>query len=199
MATILDMLRQQMGDREVSQLSQRLGTDPRTTEEAMSAALPMILGALSRNAQKPQGAQSLLGALDRDHDGSILDDVAGFLNAPDFKDGDGILRHALGQRRGAVETGVSRASGLDGAAVTRMMSMLAPLVMGALGRQKRQENLNEDRLANMLKKERTAVEKGAPGLNPLTRLLDADGDGQVLDDLVEKVGKGLLGGLFRRR
>jgi len=197
MSTVLDMLSQQMGSGVLSQLSQHLGTDEKATESAMSAALPMILGGLSRNAAKPDGAQALLGALDRDHDGSVLDDITGFLNNPNQDDGNGILKHVLGNRRNAVESGVSRASGLDAGSVGKLMTMLAPLVMGALGRQRRQQQLDTGGLSDLLSKERHAVEKDAPGLSPLTRLLDADGDGQILDDLVGKIG--LLSRLFGRK
>ena len=60
-------------------LSRELGTDEAATQNALAAALPALLGALSRSGTSPEGAQSLLGALDRDHDGSILDDLLGAL------------------------------------------------------------------------------------------------------------------------
>ena len=58
-----------------------------------------ILGAMANNASKPGGADSLLGALQKDHDGSILDNLGGFLGQPNTDDGNGILGHVFGNSR----------------------------------------------------------------------------------------------------
>ena len=39
----------------------------------------MLLGGLLCNAQPSGGAAALLDALQKDHDGSVLDDIGGFL------------------------------------------------------------------------------------------------------------------------
>lgn len=197
MTMMLDMLTSQLGTDGLRQISQQLGTDEETTGNAVSAAIPVLLGALAKNSAQPQGAQSLLGALDRDHDGSVLDDLAGFLQQPNQQDGNGILGHVLGGRRDRVERNVSQASGLDAASVSKLMTMLAPLVMGALGKARRQQNLDAGGLSDLLTNERVGLQRKNPQLGGLAQLLDADGDGQVADD-VAKLGKKLLGGLFRR-
>ncbi len=199
MPSIMDLLSQQLGNNAISDLSRQLGTDKAHTEKAMTAALPVLMGALARNASKPEGAEALSRALDRDHDGSVLDNLSGFLNQPDEKAGNGILKHVLGAKRAPVEAGVSKASGLDANSVAKMMTMLAPLVMGTLGRAKRQQGLDTNALAQALGSERQQIEQRSPGLGGLASLLDADGDGQVLDDVLGKAGKGLLGRLFSRR
>src|SRR5690606_24611560 len=53
----------------MQQISQQLGLGEQQTSEAVGAALPLLLGALGRNASQPQGAQALLGALQKDHAG----------------------------------------------------------------------------------------------------------------------------------
>jgi hypothetical protein len=198
MPTILDLLTEQLGGGAISQMTRQLNTNRGQTEAAVSAVLPTLLGAMARNTTRQGGAQALLGALDRDHDGSILDDVAGFLGQPDEGTGNGILRHVLGEKRGTVEQGVSKASGLDPATVAKLMTMLAPLVMGALGKVKRERNLNASSLTNLLESERTRVQRENPALSGLAQLLDADHDGQVGDDLAA-LGKKFLGGLFARQ
>ena len=197
MPTILDLLSKQLGGTAISQMSSQLNTNPNQTEAAVSALLPTLLGAMARNTSRKGGAQALLGALDRDHDGSVLDDVAGFLQKPDEGTGNGILRHVLGDKRGTVEQGVSKASGLDPAAVAKLMTTLAPLVMGALGKVKREQNLNAKSLSNLLETERTQVQRD-PALSGLAQLLDTNQDGQVGDDLA-KLGKRFLRGLFARK
>ena len=73
----------------------------------------MIVGALARNAQDPQQAGALSNALAKDHDGSILDDVTSHLGQAQQADGDGILNHVLGGKRGSVATGLGHVAGLD--------------------------------------------------------------------------------------
>ncbi|NKB89134.1 MAG: DUF937 domain-containing protein [Acidobacteria bacterium] len=185
-----------MGGDEVKKLSSVLGADSQTTEKAMSAAMPALLGALSRNAASSGGASALAGALDRDHDGSILDDIGGLLAGGDTGAGASILGHVLGDREPAVAANVARNSGMDLSSVQKLLPMLAPLVLGALGKQKRQSGLDASGLASQLFGAQEQVEREAPGM--LGALLDADGDGDSTDDIL-KLGAGLLGGMFGKR
>ncbi len=199
MSSVMELIMQQVGSGTASQVGQRLGSNQQVTEKAMAAALPLVLGALARNASRPGGAEALHRAVAKDHDGSVLDNLSGFFNSSDLNDGNAILGHVFGNRRAAIETGVGKASGMNGQQVSQLMAMLAPLVMGALGRVQRQQKLDSGALSNVLAAERQQVEAKSPGLGGLASLLDADGDGQIADDLMGKVGKGLLGSLFGRR
>lgn len=111
---------------------------------------------------------------------------------------EGILGHILGGRRGAVESGVSQASGLNSRQVTQLMGLLAPLVMSALGKVKRQQNLDAEGVADLVNRERRTIEEETPGTQEgsLLSLLDSNRDGKVdLKDDVAKVGMA-LGGAF---
>jgi hypothetical protein len=88
---VQELLNEQLSGDAMQQLSQQIGADPESTGNAVNAALPMLLGGMARNTQSEGGASSLLGALDRDHDGSVLDDVVGFLGQGGNGSGDGIL------------------------------------------------------------------------------------------------------------
>ena len=194
--SLLDLLKNQMAGEATSQMSQQLGLGKAETEKAVGAALPTLLAALAGNAMKKEGASALSNALDRDHDGSILDDVVGFLGGGDKKPGDGILKHVLGGKRGAVEAEVARETNLSPSAVSSLLPMLAPLIMGALGREKRKSGLDVAGLAGLLSKEGQEAKKAAPsGLSMLGAFLDQDGDGIGADDIAD-AGKGILGKLF---
>jgi len=184
--SMLDMLQERLGGDAVRQIGQRLGTDPSTTQSAIAAALPMIVGGLAKNAQDPAQAGSLANALQKDHDGSILDDVAGYLGGGQpAADGAGILGHIFGGRTGAVEQGVSQVSGMEPGKTSALLSMLAPLVMGALGKSARERGLDPGGLASMLGGERERAAQQAPGglMGMLSGLLDRDHDGSVVDDI----------------
>ena len=192
---LFDLLSQVAGGDSLRQMSQSLGTDEQATGKAVSSALPMLLAALTRNASSGSGAKSLFSALEKDHDGSILDDIGSFLGGDQSGPGEGILKHVLGGKRSTVENAVSQSSGLDVGSVSKLLTMLAPLVMGSLGRVRQQEGLDTDGMTSLLQSEiKSAQQKGlAP--SSLLSLLDADKDGSVVDDLAD-LGKGMLGNLF---
>ncbi len=200
MNSILDALQTRLAEEQSTQVARQLGTDRSTAQQAIQAALPALMAALASNAQRPEGASSLAAALEEDHDGSILDDLSGFFARGDTADGEGILKHALGERRPTVERAVAQNSGLDLSTVTRLLPLLAPIVMGALGKQKRESNLDIGGLVGMLVGERQRARQQAPaGLaGVLGGLLDQEGDGLDIGDVADAAGK-LFGGRGDRR
>ncbi|HET6797607.1 MAG TPA: DUF937 domain-containing protein [Gemmatimonadales bacterium] len=194
MASILDTLSTHLDPGLLSQLTSRLGANEGNTSKAIAAAVPLLLGALAKNASDPQGAEQLHQALVRDHDGSVLD-AAKVADNQSSNDGEAILGHILGDRRSVAEQGISQASGLDLSKVGPLLTMLAPLLMGALGRARAQQGLDPQGLARVLGQEREELGARAPGvLGAVGRLLDRNHDGSALDDV-----SGMLGGLFGRR
>lgn len=194
----LQSLLNELGGNRLADLTRALGgADEGRARSALAMGLPAILAALQRNASRPGGAEALDRALENDHDGSIFDDLGAVFGGARNTDGDGILRHALGDRRSAVEEAVGRQSGLDASQVSRLMSMIAPLVMGQLGRARREGAVDAGGLADLLQHETRTVAKDTPELGGLARLLDRDGDGRVADDL-GGIAKGILGGMLKR-
>jgi len=199
MSSILDTIQQQLGPDTIQQMSAALGADPSATSSAVSMALPALLGGLSHNASTPQGAAALDQALG-DHDGSILDSLGGGLGG--LLGGGGgiggaILGHIFGGKRGAVEQGVGHASGLNAAQVAQLLAMLAPIVMGALGRMKRERGIDASTLPQVLPQAAPAGMPSAGGFD-LNSILDSNHDGQIADD-VGNLGKSILGGIFGKK
>ena len=178
----------------IKQISQQLGADEGATGDAIQAALPMLLGGLANNSANQSGATSLLGALDRDHDGSILDDLGAFLG--DFLSGRGagILGHIFGDQEGAVERGVSQASGLDLSKVGPLLMMLAPIVMGAIGRARREEGIDVGDLPRELGSaaQQTGGDQGL--LGALSSMFDMNRDGSAVDDIAGMLSRAVGGG-----
>lgn len=196
MSVLAELLLGQLSGSTVSQLGDAIGSDGEKTQTALAAALPLLIGALSRNAAKPDGAQALHAALGRDHDGSVLDDMTRAFGHESQIDGEKILAHALGSRKQTVEAGVARTSGLDSGQATKLMATLAPIIMGALGRKQRSDGLDAAGLAGLLTQERQGIEQNSAAASLIDGLLDQDDDGSVVDDL-GKLGAGLLKGFMR--
>ena len=200
MSSIMEALAGQLSGDAVGRISRELGVDENQASSAISGALPMLFGALAKNSESSEGLGALAGALDRDHDGSVLDDLAGFLGNSGAAEstGSAILGHVLGGRQANVQNSVSRTSGLNSQSTARLLSMLAPLVLGALGKQRRQGGLDNNGLAALLGGEQQRVVKQQPKMGLLGSLLDRDGDGDMMDD-VAKAGVGLLGSILSKR
>lgn len=196
MASLLATISKHLDEQTIEQISQRVGADKRQTTRAVDAAIPLLVNALARNSTTPSGAQSLDRALERDHEGSLLDNLHAALATSDVeRDGAAILDHVLGQKQAPVENGLSRATGLDSHSTPLLLQLLAPIVLEALGRQKRSQGLDAGNLATLLRREQEETETQVPGL---AQLLDSDRDGQIHDDIIEQ-GADLLSGFLGRR
>ncbi len=195
--SIFDMLQGQLGGQALDMIGSQLGADRSRVEKAVPAALGSLMTGLARNAQSADGATALASALSRDHDGSVLDNLSSVLSAPERTSGAGILGHVFGAKQGAVESALGQSTGLDSAAIGKLLTMLAPLVMGALAKKQSQSGLRPSDLGGLLQQERQTARQKAPDLGMLGSLLDADGDGDIKDDVAKLGGsllKNLLGG-----
>ncbi len=204
---LMDLLQGQMPDGILDQLSSQLGgADKQQTAAAASGIMETLVGALAKNASTPDGAAGLANALDNDHDGSIFDNITDFIggNASNMNNrttnGAGILGHILGNRQGGAVDMISKMSGLDSGKTGNLMAMLAPIVMGALGKTKKSSGLDVGGLVSMLSGVTSQRRQQAdnPAMGMIASFLDQDGDGSVVDD-VAGIGMKILGGLFGRK
>ncbi|MBC2840642.1 DUF937 domain-containing protein [Robiginitalea sp. SC105] len=209
MSGILELLNSPMGKQLIEGISQESGEPEEDTADVLSMAMPLLLGAMKKNASSPEGAKGLMDALSSKHTGGILEDLGGLfgggLDTSVKQDGAGILRHVLGGKQPAVESALSQKSGMDPAAIASILQMAAPIILGFLGRQKAQSNVSDAGGLNTLL---GSMLGGQPHRNQslIESLIDTDGDGSVLDDVADMVlGSkqskkgglgGLLGGLF---
>ena len=181
---------------DIGNLASQVGGNEGEVKNGVMAALPAMLAALGKNAGTEKGAEELNNALEKKHDGSILDNLSGYLSNPDLKDGAGILNHLFGNQTSNVANAVSQSSGLDTNGSMKMLQMLAPILMGILGQQKKQNNLDAKGLGNLtsMLASNFGSEAGAAGImEAVTNLLDANKDGNVMDDIMGMVGK-FIGG-----
>lgn len=298
--SLQQQLKEQVNGGLMDVLSQQTGADKVQTTKATSAAISSMMGALARNTSTPDGAQALAGALERDHDGSILDMIGNMMQQgrqapgqgmptggglmdlvnsmatgdsrggggggllgsllggmmgggrqpqstggglsdliggmmsqtrgsdgggmgdllggllggrqtgtseripPQFRktlDGGGILDNIFGSNKEETARQVSESSGLSMSKVLPLMATLAPILLGMMGKAKRQTNTDAGGLGGALRDIATRGQSNprdvAPDLGLAGTLLDRDGDGQVMDDILG-MGAKMMGNYFRR-
>lgn len=130
--SILDMVQQHLGPGEIEQISRQIGADPTQTQQAVDAAVPMLVGGMATTAQQPAGMGFLQQALGSH--GGVLDNLGSLLGAGAPADGGGLLGRVLGQHQPTAEQGVQQASGLNSDQTRRLLMILAPIVIGMLAR-----------------------------------------------------------------
>ena len=155
--SVFDTVQQNLGQAQIQQLAQQIGADPATTENAVQAAVPMLLGGMADTARQPGGA-SAIGTLAGEHAstlgglgglGGVLGGIlggggggggglGGMLGGGGGGGLGGILGSILGRNESTVESGVQQASGLNGDQVRKLLMILAPIVLAAMARQRQQ-------------------------------------------------------------
>lgn len=187
---LMELLKSQLGGGLMDQLSNQIGGTTQQTESATEGILSTLIGAMSQNVSKPGGAEALAGALDRDHDGSILDDLSGFLGGgsttqnASTTNGAGILNHILGDKLGSAAQMISQISGLNSNQTSSLMTTLAPILLGALGKTKQQNGLDANGVADLLGMTTETNSGMNPFMGMVSKFLDQNNDGSVMDDIV---------------
>ena len=203
MASILDLLNTQMGEELVKKASSKTSEDKGKVTSALGMALPLILGAMKRNTKDPEGAENLDKALQSEkHNGDVLNNLEEKDAEELTGEGSKILNHVLGSRQRGISKTIAGALNMDETSVNKILEMAAPVIMGLLGQQKRKDNVGASGLSGLLGSVMGSNSSHDQSL--VETLLDADGDGSVIDDVAGMVlggkkgkkGGSLLGGMF---
>jgi hypothetical protein len=190
---LLDMLTGQLSDSNtLNQLGQSAGADSNQVQQLVQVGLPLLMQAMGKNSSTTEGAQALTAALDQHKDADV-NDISAFLKKVDTSDGAKIVQHVLGEDNDQVQRNLAKKTGMDTSQVSNILTMLAPLVMGYLGQQKKEQNLDANGVSGLLTN--TLGQTSNSGmLNMATQLLDADKDGSFIDDVGDMLGK-----LFKKK
>lgn len=193
-----ELLNSAIGQSIVRNVAGQLGVNENQASSAVNMAIPAILAGMTRNVRSQDGAVSLNNALEKKHDGSLLENLSGMLQGHTSElqsDGDGILGHVFGNNRTAVEQGIAKKSGISLSKIGPLLAIVAPIVMAYLGKEKRQTDTGAGGLGDLLggllggaTQQRSTTGGGL--MDMLGGILDKDGDGNPLDDLLG----GFLGG-----
>lgn len=189
---IMDVLNQMGG---IQSMARDLGIDERQASAGAAALLPAIMGGFKKQAQaQPTGLEGLGGLLGQLGGGGLLDNVLS-PQATDVGRGDDVLGQIFGSRdvSRTVAADASKRSGLDPALLKKMLPILAMLVAGYMAKQNGSgQQASSGGLGGLLGGllGGTAASSGATqGPGGLASMLDLNGDGNPLDDVLNMAGK----------
>lgn len=195
---ISDLLAQSGG---LQSMARELGISESQASAGAAALIPAILGGFRKEASaQPNGLEGLAGILGKLGGASLADDV--LAPEPTHVDrGNAVLGQIFGSKdvSRAVAADASSKSGLDPAVLKKMLPMVAMLVAGYMARQRSsgsasgaeasQSSGGLGGLGGLIGGMLGGKSSGG-GLGGLASMLDADGDGNPLDDIMRMMGKG---------
>lgn len=187
-------------DQITSSVSRKLNIPQGKTKDAIDLAIPLLLGGLAKNASDPEEAKSISKALTKDHDGSILDRIPAIVNNTSVqREGAKILTHVLGKKQDAASQVIGNQVNLNPDQIQQILSVVAPVVLGALGKQHAKTNLSSQGLSALLQ---TITKQGAHSSSPnsglISQILDQNKDGSIIDDVI-KIGANIFGNLISKK
>lgn len=185
----------------IDSIARELGVSPEQAQSGAAALVPAILGGFKKQAQaQPEGFDSLGGLLGQLGGGGLLDDVMS-PQPTNVDRGNDVLGQIFGSKdvSRAVAQNAASQSGLDPSLLKKMLPMLAMLVTGfmargsgaepaagAMGQAAPQGGGLGDLLGGLLGSQPGGAGNAGGGL---ASILDANGDGNPLDDILKMAGK----------
>lgn len=197
MTNLMNEAARHLTDDVIIQLSRQIGAqDPNQVKRAAQGVSELLLNAIQRSANHQEKGGGLFGAITKDHDGGILGDLMNVLNGKkqvnnqSTMNGAAIVSHLLGKQQLEAAQIISQMSGLDIFKSGVLMQLIAPVIMGVVGQKQKSSGLDLGGLASILmgggRQQQQAPQGGQlDGLGGVFgKLLDMDGDGSMMDDLL---------------
>ncbi len=197
---LLDMIMQSTGGQAPRAVGGQLGLDENQSQQAIAALLPAISSALKMNTKNPEGLQALLGALQKSRNDQYLDNPQAVAAPEAIQNGNAILGHLFGSKEvsRAVAGHAAKQTGIGADILKKMLPMVATMAMGSLTKQTRQPSMQQQLaglmgggqqsggglLGALMGGGRQQQQAHQQGLGLLGRMLDADGDGNMMDDVL---------------
>lgn len=197
--SLLALLQQSQNGEGLGQLASQFGLDANQAG-GLAEMLAPALGSAAKQQAESGGLEGLLGALKGEGMGAMFDDASAAAAPEGQQAGMQFLEGLLGDQNNAQELATQAASrsGIDASTVMKFLPAMAAMLQGGM-----QKNMPDNAIESMMsgimggssggglggligglmggKKD-----SGGPDLGMLTSLLDADGDGSPLDDILGK-------------
>lgn len=174
MATnLIEMVKGYLTPDIIQKASQLVGENSEGTQTALSGIVPTVLGGVLNKFSSSTGINQLVGMLGSGDQGGILNNVGGLFSGGAASEnllsqGQGLISSIFGGQSNAVADSISKFSGVKSSSALSLLSMVAPLVLGAIGKVKANEGLSTSGLASLLSGQQGFIQKMLPaGLGAL--------------------------------
>ena len=186
MANILETVTGLLQGGNLNAISDMIGADNDVTKKGIAAITSAIIPALSRRTNDPQGANSVFDFLSKMSNSSfdITNNMGSFLTNPGmFNNTEDHVKSILGGDYHTVLQNIGKLTGLDQGIVSKLMGLVTPIITSSLGKIISTQNFDAQGLSNFLQSQESIISNLSPGLLGFLGKADANGDGNVLNDL----------------
>jgi hypothetical protein len=164
-----DLLTGNTGNDVAQKAEQKFGISKNQVIALMAVAAPLIISYLKNKSQDANEAEALNKTLDKHHNGNILDDTSELENRQE--EGNSILSHIFGNQKNTVENKLADTTGISMDKIGPILAMLAPVIMGFIGKQKQQNNVQAGGIGDLLGGILGNFGGASGGSNPLNDIL----------------------------
>ena len=163
---IFDMVKGAVSDQIMGQIGGLLGqSDSKKTSTLFDTAAQSILSGMMKKASNPQGAQDIFRAVES-HDDGVLDKLGDLLGGGNEKDlmksGGGVLDTVFGQNQSGILGSIGKFLGIDNSMMGTLMKLVAPIVMGVIGRHVKSKALDAVGLGSLLGEQKGFLSSAMP-------------------------------------
>lgn len=195
--SLIDLLTGNTGNEVAQQAENKFGISKNQIIALLAVAAPLVISYLRNKSQDAKEAEALNNALDKDHDGSILNDSSQ-LEARQAEGGS-ILSHIFGGDKQNVENQLSQNTGISIDKIGPILAMLAPVIMGYIGKEKQQSNVGAGGLGDLLggilgNASNQAQTQGSSPLNDILGSVLGGGQTQSSGNTLNDILGSVLGG-----
>ncbi|MEM9140076.1 MAG: DUF937 domain-containing protein [Pseudomonadota bacterium] len=205
--SLLKMLQGAQGGNALSNLASQLGMDEQQVG-GLAGMLAPAIGSAAKKRAESGGLESLLGQLKGEAQGGLFDDPVAAVQPEARQQGENFLEQILGSRdaRDQLAQEAATRAGAEKSQVDQLLPALAAMLQGGMQRQTPDTSIQGmmtqlgggtpnqgggimSMLSGLLSSQGKGQEGGGLDLSMITNMLDADGDGSALDDVLERIMK----------
>lgn len=184
------LMKQMMSGDNLSVMSNNVGADERSTKSALEMGLPLLLGALSAKASKPEGANAIMSSLAQVDSNNPLDSMASYFGGSGSSQGTDMLNSILGSSLQPIQQAISRKTGLPAGVVGQLLSMALPLVLGSLTKSTSGQSMGTNDLSKLLgDQSKMAMSSSPDAAGVMKELLASQEGGTGMMGLIKKLFK----------
>jgi len=170
MGNFIEEFMKNYGSEVTKQMSSNLNVDQQTIRKLIPQLTPLILSGLKKQKDEQGGDERVNHILNKYGDQSVLNNIKDLISAKVHDTStDATLGGLLGESGNQAANVLGKQLNLDASLIQKIIPALSPIILGALSRKR---------------------DTGGAGISGIGSLLDADGDGSILDDVAGFLLKG---------
>jgi hypothetical protein len=183
------LMKQMMTGDNLSLMSKKVGADEKSTKSALEMGLPLLLGAMSNKASKPEGSNAIINSLSQLGGNNPMDNIASYIGGSGSTQGTDMLSSVLGSGLQPIQQAISSKTGLPASVVGQLLSMALPMLLGSMNKSSSKQGVGQGDLSKLLGEQSKMALSSSPEAAGAMKELFASQESGGLMGLIKKLFK----------